>query len=121
MGKNGDRRSSRRPCHRLRRDSNQRARRNRSRHVRGRSRTRGRAAANVNAMRGVLPIVVAAGYTATPPPATPTPLAEAAPAAETVWDRGTYVTIDNGVVFADSEENFEIFRTPAGYRMTVQW
>lgn len=71
-------------------------------------------------MRRVLLIAVIAGCSA----ASPAPVAatnEAPAAAETLWDRGTFVTVDKDYVLPDVEEKFEIYRTADGYRFVVTW
>jgi hypothetical protein len=74
-------------------------------------------------MRVVLLIAVLAGCARTSAPATPSP-AEAPPASaapETLWDSGTFITVDKEVVLAGMEESFEIYRTADGYRISVRW
>jgi hypothetical protein len=75
-------------------------------------------------MRRVLLIAMIAGCSA---PA-PVPVAPSAPAvqppaqpAETLWDRGTFVTVARDYVLPGIEEKFEIYRTPSGYRFVVTW
>jgi hypothetical protein len=70
-------------------------------------------------MRGVPLIAVIAGCSA-PAPAPVAPIAPPAPA-ETLWDRGTFVTVAKDVVLPDVDEKFEIYRTHAGYRFVVTW
>ena len=41
--------------------------------------------------------------------------------AETPWDRGTFVIAEGDPAAATTEENFQITRTPAGYRIRVTW
>ena len=71
-------------------------------------------------MRGVLLIAVLAGCSASPAPVAPRP-EPSSPPAETLWDSGTFVMLDRDFVLPDTEESFEIFRTDAGYRITVKW
>jgi hypothetical protein len=47
--------------------------------------------------------------------------ASPAPPADTVWDRGTFVTVAQGKPLPDYMEAFVIHRTPEGYRLDVQW
>jgi hypothetical protein len=71
-------------------------------------------------MRRVLLIAMIAGCSApAPAPLAPTPAAP--PAAETLWDRGTFVTVHNDFVLPDVEEKFEIYRTGDGYRFVITW
>ena len=74
-------------------------------------------------MRVVLLIAVLAGCartSASTAPAPPeVPAGEAAP--ETLWDSGTFITVDKEVVLPGVEESFEIYRTADGYRITVRW
>jgi hypothetical protein len=71
-------------------------------------------------MRRVLLIAVIAGCSApAAAPVAPTPAASQP--AETLWDRGTFVTVDKDVVLPDVEEKFEIYRTSEGYRFVVTW
>jgi hypothetical protein len=71
-------------------------------------------------MRRVPLIAVIAGCSApSPAPIAPTPAAPQT--AETLWDRGTFVTVDKDVVVPDIEEKFEIYRTATGYRFAVTW
>ncbi|HEY5950549.1 MAG TPA: hypothetical protein VIV40_33890 [Kofleriaceae bacterium] len=71
-------------------------------------------------MRRVPLIAVIAGCSATPAPVAPAPPPPAQPT-ETLWDRGTFVTVDKDVVLPDVEEKFEIYRTGDGYRFVVTW
>ena len=82
-------------------------------------------------MRRVLLIVVVTGCwgkpsVIQPAPAQPLPgptaaVASPAPPADTVWDRGTFVTVAQGKPLPDYMESFVIHRTPEGYRLDVQW
>jgi len=70
-------------------------------------------------MRLVPLIAAIAGCSA---PAAQKPLAERTqPATETLWDRGTFVTIDKENLLPDTEESFEIYQRPDGYRFVVRW
>jgi hypothetical protein len=71
-------------------------------------------------MRRVLLIAVIAGCSA-PAPAPVAANSAAPPSAETLWDRGTFVTVDKDFVLPDVEEKFEIYRTGDGYRFAVTW
>ncbi len=73
-------------------------------------------------MRRVALIAVIAGCSA--PARAPTAANAAEPAtaaAETLWDRGTFVTVANDLVLPDVEESFEIYRRDGGYRIAVTW
>jgi hypothetical protein len=73
-------------------------------------------------MRRVLLIAMIAGCSApATPPAAPTPPPAAPPPAETLWDRGTFVTVHRDLVLPEVEEKFEIYRTPSGYRFVITW
>ncbi|HEY5923673.1 MAG TPA: hypothetical protein VIV11_18455 [Kofleriaceae bacterium] len=41
--------------------------------------------------------------------------------AETLWDRGTFITVDKAAILPDTEENFEIYRTGEGYKFVVKY
>lgn len=71
-------------------------------------------------MRRVALIAVIAGCSAQPAPVAPA-VQPAPPPAETLWDRGTFITVDKELVLPDTEESFEIYRTEDGYRITVEW
>jgi hypothetical protein len=71
-------------------------------------------------MRRVALIAMIAGCSGAPAAQKPVP--EPAPApAETLWDRGTFVTVENEVLVPGVEEAFEIYRTASGYRFAVTW
>ena len=71
-------------------------------------------------MRRVPLIAVIAGCSApSPAPIAPTPAAPQT--AETLWDRGTFVTVDKDFVLPGVEEKFEIYRTAGGYRFAITW
>jgi hypothetical protein len=71
-------------------------------------------------MRRVALIAVIAGCSAPAAPAAKAP--EPAPTtAETLWDRGTFITVDKEFVLPDVEESFEIYRTGGGYRIVARW
>ncbi len=70
-------------------------------------------------MRRVPLIVMIAGCSGSA--AAPKPAEPAAPSSETLWDRGTFVTLDHEQVLPDIEERFEIHRTDGGYRFDVTW
>lgn len=42
-------------------------------------------------------------------------------ATETLWDHGTFVEIDDDKPVANTEEAFQIYRIPSGYRFVVTW
>jgi hypothetical protein len=71
-------------------------------------------------MRRVLLIAVIAGCSAAPAPSPVAPVSPPA-AAETLWDRGTFITVERDLVLPGVDETFEIFRTADGYRFTVTW
>lgn len=74
-------------------------------------------------MRRMALIAVIAGCSAPAAraPSAATPVEPAAQPAETLWDRGTFVTVTNEYVLPDVEESFEIYRRDGGYRITVTW
>lgn len=72
-------------------------------------------------MGRVLLIAMIAGCSAPPrPPPAPAP-EPAGPPAETLWDSGTFVTVERDYVLPGIDEKFEIYRTADGYRFTVIW
>lgn len=71
-------------------------------------------------MRRVPLIAVIAGCSTTPAPVAPAP-GPAEPPAETLWDSGTFITVNNGFVLPGVDEKFEIYRTASGYRFSVAW
>jgi hypothetical protein len=70
-------------------------------------------------MRRVPLIVMIAGCSGSA--AAPKPAEPATPSSETLWDRGTFVTLDHEQVLPGIEETFEIHRTSTGYRFDVTW
>jgi hypothetical protein len=73
-------------------------------------------------MRLVLLIAVLSGCSASAPvPSAPKPAEPPAEAAETLWDRGTFVTVERDLVLPGIEETFEIYRRERGYRIAVRW
>lgn len=57
-------------------------------------------------------------------PAAPRPPAESSGppgATETLWDHGTFVELEDEAPAANTEEAFEIYRIPTGYRFVVTW
>ena len=70
-------------------------------------------------MRPGLLIAVLSACSSTSP-APKTPVQPSAPA-ETLWDKGTFIVVDNQAVVADSEENFEVYRRADGYRISVKF
>ncbi len=57
-------------------------------------------------------------------PTSPRPPAEVSGppgATETLWDHGTFVELDGEQPAANTEEAFEIYRIPTGYRFIVKW
>jgi hypothetical protein len=54
-------------------------------------------------------------------PAPVVPAGPLQPAAETLWDSGTFIVVDKEVILPDTEENFEIYRREGGYRITVKF
>lgn len=72
-------------------------------------------------MRRVLLIAMIAGCSASPrQPAAPAPPPADRPA-ETLWDSGTFVSVERDFVLPGVDETFEIFRTSEGYRFFVTW
>jgi hypothetical protein len=71
-------------------------------------------------MRLVLLIACLAGCSA-PAPVAPKPSVPTSEQAETLWDRGTFVTVERDLVLPGIEETFEIYRRPDGYRIFVRW
>lgn len=70
-------------------------------------------------MRLVPLIAAIAGCSA---PAAQKPLAERVePATESLWDKGTFVTIADNREDPNIEEHFEIYRRADGYRINVTW
>jgi hypothetical protein len=69
----------------------------------------------------VLPIAVLAGCSS----AAVAPVAPSAPSApaasDSLWDHGTFVVVDGEQTLSDSEERFEIYATPAGFRFAITW
>jgi hypothetical protein len=42
-------------------------------------------------------------------------------ATETLWDHGTFVEVDGDQIVASTEEAFEIYKAPTGYRFVIKW
>ena len=49
------------------------------------------------------------------------PVVEPPAQAETLWDRGTFITVDKELILPDTEESFEIYRTGEGYKFVVRY
>lgn len=72
-------------------------------------------------VRVLLIVAVAACSGSAPAPVTPAAPLGSAAVPESLWDKGTFVAVDKDAVDPDHMENFEIFQTASGYRLSIEW